>query len=62
MPETSPTARICHHCDGFATVAIDTGTRTHDGTRITLTVDCPVCHGTGTTDPRPRTAVQEVTA
>ncbi|MFE1295769.1 hypothetical protein [Streptomyces sp. NPDC058731] len=48
MPETSPTARICHHCDGFATVAIDTGTRTADGTRLTLRVDCPTCHGTGT--------------
>lgn len=42
---------ICRDCDGFATVAIDTGTRHLDGTRVTLRVDCPTCEGTGHTHP-----------
>jgi hypothetical protein len=34
--------------DGFPTVAITTGTRDSDGTRHTITVACPACHGAGT--------------
>ncbi|MGX4690877.1 hypothetical protein [Streptomyces sp. JNUCC 63] len=51
MPQHAPTARICRDCDGFATVAITTGTRHHDGTRATVRVACPACHGTGRTVP-----------
>ncbi|MXM68351.1 hypothetical protein GR925_34265 [Streptomyces sp. HUCO-GS316] len=40
-------ARICPDCDGFPVVAITTGTRNQDGTRTTLPVVCPACHGTG---------------
>ncbi|MEV0178446.1 hypothetical protein AB0I54_03935 [Streptomyces sp. NPDC050625] len=49
MPQSTPTSRICRDCDGFASVAIDTGTRHTDGTRVTLCVDCPTCKGTGHT-------------
>jgi len=41
--------RNCHYCDGFATVAITTGTRHRDGTRVTVRVVCPACRGTGHT-------------
>ncbi|MFD4144371.1 hypothetical protein [Streptomyces sp. NPDC058572] len=41
-------ARICPDCDGFPVVAVTTGTRNPDGTRTTLSVSCPACHGTGT--------------
>lgn len=51
MPQHAPTARICRDCDGFATVAITTGTRHPDGTRATLRVACPTCRGTGYTTP-----------
>ncbi|WP_037574597.1 hypothetical protein [Phaeacidiphilus oryzae] len=54
MPATTP-ARVCGHCDGHPTVAISTGPRRPDGTLPTLRVDCPACHGTGTTTP-PRPA------
>jgi DnaJ-class molecular chaperone len=47
MPQSNPNAPICRDCDGFASVAIDTGTRHLDGTRVTLRVDCPTCKGTG---------------
>ncbi|MGW4923708.1 hypothetical protein [Streptomyces parvulus] len=47
MPQHAPTARICHDCDGFPTVAIATGTRHADGTRATLRIACPTCKGTG---------------
>ena len=47
MPQRTPNAPICRDCDGFASVAIDTGTRHADGTRATLRVDCPTCKGTG---------------
>jgi DnaJ-class molecular chaperone len=48
MPQS---ARRCPHCDGFPTVHVTTGTRHPDGTRTTLPVTCPACHGTGTTTP-----------
>ncbi|GGY02000.1 hypothetical protein [Streptomyces anandii] len=47
MPQSHPNKPICRDCDGFASVAIDTGTRHPDGTRATLRVDCPTCKGTG---------------
>ncbi|MER6469352.1 hypothetical protein [Streptomyces collinus] len=49
MPQYAPKTRVCRDCDGFATVAITTGTRHADGTRATLTVACPACKGTGST-------------
>ncbi|MFI2352133.1 hypothetical protein ACH492_35110 [Streptomyces sp. NPDC019443] len=49
MPDrTVRAARICPDCDGFPVVAVTTGTRNQDGTRTTLPVLCPACHGTGT--------------
>ncbi|MEW2490376.1 hypothetical protein [Streptomyces sp. NPDC048411] len=42
-------SRICPDCDGFPTVAIDTGTLLDDGTRATLLVTCRRCRGTGST-------------
>ncbi|MGV9348211.1 hypothetical protein ACWDSD_26025 [Streptomyces spiralis] len=56
MPQSNPNMPICRDCDGFATVAIDTGARNLDGTRVTLRVDCPTCKGTGYT--RPATLVR----
>ncbi|MGW7078920.1 hypothetical protein [Streptomyces sp. NPDC054866] len=47
MAQPTPArARICRDCDGFATVAITTGTRNRDGSRITLHIDCRTCNGT----------------
>ncbi|ARX81803.1 hypothetical protein SMD44_01201 [Streptomyces alboflavus] len=40
--------RLCSSCDGFPVVAITTGARRRDGSRITLHVTCPACRGTGT--------------
>jgi hypothetical protein len=52
MPRNTPAPRrVCSDCDGFARAAITTGTRNPDGTRTTLTVNCPACRGTGTTAP-----------
>ncbi|MGY5059006.1 hypothetical protein ACWDFR_33930 [Streptomyces sp. 900105755] len=51
MPQSNPNKPVCRGCDGFASVAIDTGTRQADGTRATLRVDCPTCKGTGHTRP-----------
>ncbi|WP_306184914.1 hypothetical protein [Streptomyces sp. MK5] len=53
MPQHAQNTRVCRDCDGFATVAITTGTRNDDGTRATLTVACPTCKGTGRTAPAP---------
>ncbi|MBD0843263.1 hypothetical protein [Streptomyces sp. TRM68416] len=52
-PATTTTARICSNCDGFATAAVtfDLG-RDSSGHLRTLTVDCSVCHGTGTAPAR----------
>ncbi|WP_316739996.1 hypothetical protein [Streptomyces sp. MK7] len=47
MPQHDPAARVCRDCDGFASVAITTGTRHRDGTRVTLRITCPACKGTG---------------
>ncbi|MER7183788.1 hypothetical protein ABT404_30670 [Streptomyces hyaluromycini] len=51
MPRNTPSPRVCRDCDGFARVAITTGTRNPDGTRTTLRIECLACHGTGTTAP-----------
>ncbi|MGY5045779.1 hypothetical protein ACWDE0_08995 [Streptomyces sp. 900105755] len=56
MPRNTPSVRVCRACDGFARVAIATGTRNPDGTRATLRIDCPACHGAGTTAPAPALA------
>ncbi|WP_431784015.1 hypothetical protein [Streptomyces chumphonensis] len=50
MPQPpAHTQRICADCDGHATAYITTGRTHRDGTRHTLPVTCPGCHGTGTT-------------
>ncbi|WP_425833026.1 hypothetical protein [Streptomyces fractus] len=42
------TARVCSNCDGFASAAVSSGLdRDARGHLPTVTVDCPVCHGTG---------------
>lgn len=51
MAQPTPARRICRDCDGFATVAITTGTRNRDGSRATLSVDCRTCKGHGHTTP-----------
>lgn len=43
--------RRCKHCDDFPVVAITTGTRHRDGSRVTIRVTCPGCNGTGTAAP-----------
>ncbi|MER5549467.1 hypothetical protein ABT072_45485 [Streptomyces sp. NPDC002589] len=53
MPQHARTLPVCRDCNGFATAAIDTGTRHADGTRATLRVNCPACKGTGHTLPAP---------
>ncbi|MEV6614633.1 hypothetical protein AB0N31_12315 [Streptomyces sp. NPDC051051] len=47
MPQHVSRRPICRDCDGFAAVAITTGTRHSDGTRTTLRLPCPSCKGTG---------------
>ncbi|MGW2515953.1 hypothetical protein ACWC09_02765 [Streptomyces sp. NPDC001617] len=49
MPQHVSNTPVCRDCDGFATAAIDTGTRHPDGSRVTLRVTCPACRGTGHT-------------
>ncbi|MEU5321457.1 hypothetical protein AB0G67_32585 [Streptomyces sp. NPDC021056] len=61
-PATSTTARICPNCDGFATAAVPSGTRHHDGTRTLLHIDCGTCHGTGTIPLRPRLTSADIEA
>ncbi|MFH9658210.1 hypothetical protein ACH4NF_08845 [Streptomyces sp. NPDC017248] len=47
-------ARICPHCDGFATVAVDSGTRDRHGRRLTFLIDCSACGGSGVYPRMPR--------
>ncbi|MFJ9966418.1 hypothetical protein [Streptomyces avermitilis] len=49
MPQRTRNTRVCRSCDGFAAVAITTGTRHADGTRATLRISCPSCKGIGHT-------------
>ncbi|MEU6287271.1 hypothetical protein [Streptomyces sp. NPDC046988] len=51
MPQPASNTRVCRDCDGFAIVAITTGTRHADGSRATLRVTCPACQGAGRTTP-----------
>ncbi|MEU4985119.1 hypothetical protein [Streptomyces sp. NPDC021969] len=51
MPQPAQNTRVCRDCDGFATVAITTGTRHADGSRATLQITCPACKGAGRTAP-----------
>lgn len=51
MPQYARTARVCRDCDGFPIVAITTGTRHPDGTRVAVRVTCQTCNGTGRTTP-----------
>ncbi|NEW73914.1 hypothetical protein [Streptomyces rhizosphaericus] len=52
MPQrTHAHTRRCPACDGFSTVAVTTGTRHRDGSRVTIRVTCPGCNGTGTAAP-----------
>ncbi|MFE0190760.1 hypothetical protein [Streptomyces sp. NPDC059008] len=47
-------ARVCPHCDGFATVVIDCGLRDSHGHRLTAPKDCPACWGLGVIARMPR--------
>ncbi|MEU0859262.1 hypothetical protein ABZ352_28140 [Streptomyces griseofuscus] len=49
MPQHTPNTPVCRDCDGFPVVAITTGDRHDDGTRVTLRVTCPACKGSGHT-------------
>ncbi|MEU5773575.1 hypothetical protein ABZ819_09815 [Streptomyces venezuelae] len=51
MPQHTPPQPICGNCDGFPTVAITTGTRHRDGSRVTVPATCRGCNGTGHTAP-----------
>ncbi|CAM5712663.1 MULTISPECIES: hypothetical protein [Streptomyces] len=54
MPQhTHAHTRRCPACDGFPTVAITTGARHRDGSRVTIRVTCPACKGTGHATPAP---------
>jgi DnaJ-class molecular chaperone len=54
MPQHVLNTPVCRDCDGFPVVAITTGTRAPDGTRVLLRVVCLACKGTGHT---PRAAL-----
>ena len=49
---TTRTPHICSNCDGFATVAITTGSRDPHGHLPTLTIACWACNGQGTVPAR----------
>ncbi|WP_240969051.1 hypothetical protein [Streptomyces sp. HNM0575] len=49
--------RLCRCCYGFPVVAVTTGARHSDGSRVTLRVACPSCRGTGKTSLRRSTPV-----
>ncbi|MBI0300210.1 hypothetical protein JBE04_38580 [Streptomyces sp. PRKS01-29] len=52
MPQhTHAHTRRCPACDGFPTVAVTTGARHRDGSRVTIRVTCPACEGTGHATP-----------
>nr|WP_079051979.1 hypothetical protein [Streptomyces regalis] len=53
MPSRALNRPVCGNCDGFPAVAITTGDRHRDGSRVTLTVTCRACQGTGHTAPAP---------
>ncbi|MFG2195682.1 hypothetical protein [Streptomyces sp. NPDC048639] len=45
MPQHARNRPACRSCNDFSVVAITTGTRHRDGSRVTLRVTCPTCHG-----------------
>ncbi|MFF1638403.1 hypothetical protein ACFVXA_12350 [Streptomyces sp. NPDC058246] len=47
MPQHHPDTRVCPDCNGFASVAVTTGARHRDGSRVTLRIDCRACKGAG---------------
>jgi hypothetical protein len=47
MQHTPAGTRICPHCDNFPIVAVDTGLRQWDGSRLTVWAECPTCDGMG---------------
>lgn len=49
MPAHIPNRLLCRNCDGFPVVAITTGDRHRDGSRVLLRVVCHGCQGTGHT-------------
>jgi RNase P subunit RPR2 len=49
MPQHARNTPVCRNCDGFPVVAITTGDRADDGSRVLLRVVCLVCKGTGHT-------------
>ncbi|MET8690254.1 hypothetical protein ABZV77_39215 [Streptomyces sp. NPDC004732] len=51
MPQYASNRPVCRNCDGFPTVAITTGARYHDGSRVTVRATCRTCNGTGHTAP-----------
>lgn len=53
MPQHAHSSPVCRHCAGFATAAVTTGARHRDGSRVTVTADCPICKGHGMTAPAP---------
>ncbi|WP_226535556.1 hypothetical protein [Streptomyces daghestanicus] len=57
MPQPTPAPRLCGACDGFPVVAVTTGTRHRDGSRVTRRLSCPACQGTSHTTPTCRRAV-----
>ncbi|WP_330282945.1 hypothetical protein [Streptomyces sp. NBC_00588] len=53
MPVRISKRPLCGYCDGFPVVAITTGTRHRDGSRVIFRVVCPRCDGTGHALPVP---------
>ncbi|MEV0252946.1 hypothetical protein AB0H82_01535 [Streptomyces sp. NPDC050732] len=51
MPQHAPNRPVCRNCDGFPVVAITTGDRHRDGSRVTVRATCRTCNGTGHTAP-----------
>ncbi|MEV8433108.1 hypothetical protein [Streptomyces chartreusis] len=49
MHARTSTRPLCRNCDGFPVVAITTGDRHNDGSRVLLRVVCLACQGTGHT-------------
>ncbi|OPG09412.1 hypothetical protein B1R27_06550 [Streptomyces sp. GKU 895] len=49
MPARASNRPVCRNCGGFPVVAITTGDRHPDGSRVLLRVVCHACQGTGLT-------------
>ena len=57
MPAHATTRPVCRNCNGFPVVAITTGDRHADGSRVLLRVVCHACRGTGRTQSAPLVSV-----